>query len=74
MRARLSGVLFDYPLRPYTFQFADYFIRGLENTPRMEGIVHISEAVGIQDIQQTLGQMHLGIGLTEASNAMMVEP
>ena len=27
VRARLSGVLFDYPLHPYTFQLADYFTR-----------------------------------------------
>ena len=27
MRAHLFGVPFDYPLRPYTFQLADYFIR-----------------------------------------------
>ena len=28
VRACLSGIPFDYPLRPYTFQLADYFIRG----------------------------------------------
>ena len=28
VRARLSGVPFDYPIRPYTFQLADYFTRG----------------------------------------------
>ena len=70
----MSGIPFDYPLHPYTFQLVDYFIRGLEYTPRMEGTVHISKANGIQDIQQALGQMHLGIELTKASNAMMVVP
>ena len=34
VRARLSGVPFDYPLRPYTFQLADYFIRGSEHASR----------------------------------------
>ena len=33
VRARLFGVLFDYPLRPYTFQLANYFTRGLEYAP-----------------------------------------
>ena len=33
VRARLSGVPFDYPLRPYTFQLADYFTRGSEHSP-----------------------------------------
>ena len=46
VRAHLSGVPFDYPLRLYTFQLADYFIRDLEHTPRMEGTVHILEVVG----------------------------
>ena len=45
--AFLSRVPFDYPLRPYTLQLVEYFIRGSEHTPRMEGTVHISEAVWI---------------------------
>ena len=36
VRARLSGVPFDYPLCPYTFQLADYFTRGLEHAPHTE--------------------------------------
>ncbi|RVW88933.1 hypothetical protein CK203_045016 [Vitis vinifera] len=63
VRARMSGIPFDYPLRPYTFQLADYFIRGSEHTPRIEGTVHIPETVEIQDIQQALGQIHLDTGL-----------
>ncbi|RVW71793.1 hypothetical protein CK203_055182 [Vitis vinifera] len=59
------GIPFDYPLRPYTFQLADYFIRGSEHTPRTEGTVHIPETVEIQDIQQALGQIHLDTGTTE---------
>ncbi|XP_034693811.1 uncharacterized protein LOC117920414 [Vitis riparia] len=47
VRARMSGIPFDYPLRPYTFQLADYFIRGLEHTLRTEGTVHIPETVEI---------------------------
>ena len=50
VRARMSGIPFDYPLRPYTFQLADYFIRGSEHTPRTKGTVHIPETVEIQDI------------------------
>ena len=47
VRARMTGIPFDYPLRPYTFQLADYFIRGSEHTPRTEGIVRIPETVEI---------------------------
>ena len=54
-RAHLSGIPFHYPLRPYTFCLADYFIKGSEHVPRMEGIDHILELVEIQDIQQALG-------------------
>ena len=70
----MTGIPFDYPLRPYTFQLADYFIRGSEHTPRTEGTVHIPETVGIQDIQQALGQIHLDTGTTEAPGAMIVAP
>ena len=49
--AHLSGILFDYPLYPYTFYLADYFIKGLEHVPHIEGIDHISKTVEIQDIQ-----------------------
>ncbi|RVX20833.1 hypothetical protein CK203_002376 [Vitis vinifera] len=38
VRARMSGIPFDYPLRPYTFQLADYFIRGSEHTPAQRGL------------------------------------
>ena len=70
----MTGIPFDYPLRPYTFQFADYFIRGSEHTPRTEGTVRILETVEIQDIQQALGQMHLDTGTIETPGAMIVAP
>ena len=34
MRARMFGIPFDYPLRTYTFQLANYFTRGSEYAPR----------------------------------------
>ena len=40
VRAHLFGVPFNYPLRPYTFQLADYFIRGLEHAPCIGGTDH----------------------------------
>ena len=43
VRDRLSGVSFDYPLRSYTFQLADYFIRGSEHAPRIGGTDHALE-------------------------------
>ena len=51
VRAHLSGVPFDYPLRPYTFKLADYFIRGSEHAPRIGGTDHALETNGIQGLQ-----------------------
>ena len=74
VRARLSGVPFDYPIRPYTFQLIDYFVRGSDHGPHMEGIVCISEVVEVQDLQWTLGQMHLGVGIPETPDVKIVSP
>ncbi|RVW61729.1 hypothetical protein CK203_065624, partial [Vitis vinifera] len=71
VRACLSGVPFDYPLRPYTFQLADYFTRGSEHAPRTEGVDRVPEAVEIQGIQQALGQMCLSSETTEPPKAMI---
>ena len=51
---RLSGVPFDYPLRPYTFQLADYFTRGSEHVPYTEGVDYVSKMAKIRGIQQAL--------------------
>ena len=70
----MSGIPFDYPLRPYTFHLVDYFIRGSEHVPHEERIDHISKIVEIQDIQQALGHMHLSYGITEGFDAVIVAP
>ena len=63
VRAHLSGDSFDYPLRLYNFQLADYFIRGSEHAPRIGGTYHALETDGIQGIQQALGHMCLNLRL-----------
>ena len=55
VRAHLFGVPFDYPLCPYTFKLAYYFIRRSEHAPRTGGTDHALETDGIQGIQQALG-------------------
>ena len=70
----VSTIPFNYPLRQYTFQLIDYFIRGSNNTPPVAGTICTPVAVGIQDIQQALGHMHLGTVITEVSDAMIVTP
>ena len=59
VRARLFGVPFNYPLRPYTFQLVDYFNRGSEHAPHTERVNHVSGMVEIRGIQQALGHMFL---------------
>ena len=70
----MYGVPFDYPLRSYTFQLTDYFVRGSNHAPHMEGIVCISEAVEVQDLQRTLGHMHLGTRILKTPDVMIVAP
>ena len=70
----MFGVPFDYPLCPYTFQLADYFIRGSKQVPRIRGTDHALETDGIQGIQQALGQMCFSFETIEAPGAMIVAP
>ena len=65
VRARLSEVPFDYPLRPYTFQLADYFTRESKHAPSTKGFDCVPEAIEIHGIQQALGQMCLSSETTE---------
>ena len=74
VRARLSGVPFDYPLRTYTFQLADYFTRGSEHAPHIEGVDHVLKMAEIRGIQQALRQMCLSYKTTEPPEAMIVSP
>ena len=74
VRARLSGVPFDYPFRPYTFQLADYFTRGSEHAPHTEGVDHVSGMVEIRGIQQALEQTCLSSKTTEPPEAVIVTP
>ena len=74
VRAHLSGVPFDYPLRPYTFQLADYFTRGSEHAPHTEGVDHVSKMAEIRGIQQALRKMCLSSKTTKPPEAMIVAP
>ena len=74
VRAHLSGVPFDYPLRPYTFQLADYFTKGSEHAHHTEGFDHVLKMAEILGIQQALRQMCLSSKTTEPPEAMIVAP
>ena len=74
VRAHLSGVPFDYPLRSYTFHLVDYFTKGSEHAPHIEGVDHVSGMVEIRGIQQALGQMCLSSKTTKPPEAVIVAP
>ena len=74
VRARMSCILFDYPLRPYTFQLSDYFTKGSEHAPHTEGVDHVSKMAEIRGIQQALRQMCLSSKTTEPPETMIVAP
>ena len=74
VRARLSGVSFDYPLRLYTFQLAKYFTRGSKHAPHTEGVDHVSKMAEIRGIQQAIRQMCLSSKTIEPPEAMIVAP
>ena len=70
----MSDIPFNYPLRPYTFQLADYFTRGSEYAPRIKGVNHVSKMAKIQGIQHALGQMCLSSETIELPEAIIVAP
>ena len=74
VRARMSGIPFDYPLCPYTFQLVDYFTRGSEYAPRIEGVDHVSKMAEIQGIQHALGQIFLNSETIKPLEAVTVAP
>ena len=74
VRARMSGILFNYPLRSYAFQLAEYFTRGSEHAPHIEGVDHVSKMAEIQGIQHAVGQMCLSSESIEPPEAMIVAP
>ena len=50
----------------------DYFTRGSEHAPRIEGVDRVPEAVEIQGIQQALRQMCLSSKTIKPPEAMIV--
>ena len=74
MRARLSGIPFNYPLRPYTFQLVDYFTRGSEYATCTEGVDHVSKMAKIQGIQHALGHICLNSETTKPPEVVTVAP
>ena len=70
----MSGIPFDYPLRPYTFQLADYFIKESKYVPRTEEFYHVSNMAEIHGIQHALGHMCLSSKTIDPPEAMIVAP
>ena len=72
VRARLFGIPFDYPVRPYTFSLADYFVRGSEIQPRIEEIGVDDSTLG--ELQHVFHQMQLDDETPDMSASAMILP
>ena len=55
VRARLFGIPFDYPIRPYTFNFANYFVRGSKVQPCVNEM-GVEDSI-VDELQHMLHQM-----------------
>ena len=72
MRARLSGIQFDYPIRPYTFSLVDYFIRGLEVQPHVEEM-GVDDSI-VDEFQHMLHKMKMGDETPSTSASVTIAP
>ncbi|KAL6342230.1 hypothetical protein AAG906_006848 [Vitis piasezkii] len=67
VRTRLFGIPFDYPVHPYTFSLADYFVRGSEVQPHVEEIG--VEDSTVDELQHMLHQIFMMITLPSPDRA-----
>ena len=72
VKAQLSGIPFDYPIRLYTFNLADYFVRGSKIRPRVEEI-GIEDGI-VDELQHILHQMQMGDETPNMSTSVMIAP
>ena len=69
-RARLSGISFDYPVHPYTFNLADYFVRGSKVQPHVEEMCTDDSIV--DELQHMLHRMQMGDEIPDMSASVMI--
>ncbi|RVW41823.1 hypothetical protein CK203_108409 [Vitis vinifera] len=69
-RARLSGIPFDYPVHPYTFNLADYFVRGSKVQPHVEEMCTDDSIV--DELQHMLHRMQMGDEIPDMSASVMI--
>ena len=72
MRTRLSSIPFDYPIRPYTFNLTDYFVRGLEVQPRVKEM-GVNDST-VDELQHIFYQMQMGDETLHMLASMMIIP
>ena len=72
VRARLFGIPFDYPIRPYTFNFANYFVRGSKVQPCVNEM-GVEDSI-VDELQHMLHQMQMGDETPGVSTSMTIAP
>ena len=70
VRTRLFSIPFDYPIHPYTFSLADYFVKGSEVQPHVEEIG--VEDSTLDELQHMLHHMQMGDETPGASASVMI--
>ncbi|RVW58995.1 hypothetical protein CK203_106029 [Vitis vinifera] len=71
VKAQLSGIPFDYPIRLYTFNLADYFVRD----QRFDLMLRDRHEDSIVDeLQHILHQMQMGDETPNMSTSVMIAP
>ena len=68
----MSDIPFYYPVRPYTFNLVDYFVRGSKIRPRVEEI-GIEDGI-VDELQHILHQMQMGDETPNMSTSVMIAP
>ncbi|KAL6317003.1 hypothetical protein AAG906_026711 [Vitis piasezkii] len=74
VKARLSRTPFDYPIRPYRMSLADYFVRGSETRPRLEGIDSVVHTDRETDLQHLFHQLQLSDGAPDSFFPLTITP
>ena len=68
----MSDIPFYYPVRPYTFNLVDYFVKGSEIQPRVEEI-GVKDSI-FDELQHMLLQMQMGDETLGVSAFMTIVP
>ena len=74
VRARLTHMPFDYPIRPYTMSLSDCFVKASESLTRSDMIIVGLSTTHEADLQRLVRQLRLSDGAPGTSTAALTTP